>query len=48
MSVDFYRKIGSILYRNNLNPKKTTAGCHSCGGCTPIQEAYDWAESQQL
>jgi radical SAM protein (TIGR04043 family) len=42
-SVDFYKNIGTILYSNNLNPEKTHAGCHKCGGCTPIQEAYDWA-----
>ena len=47
-SVDLYKKVGLILHRNGLNPEQTTAGCHSCCGCTPIQEAYDWAESQQL
>jgi len=42
-SVEFYKRIGSILYRNGINPEKTVAGCHKCGGCTPEQEAYDWA-----
>jgi radical SAM protein (TIGR04043 family) len=42
-SVAFYKKIGTILYENSLNPEKTAAGCHKCGGCTPGQEAYDWA-----
>ncbi|MGD9397493.1 MAG: radical SAM protein [Candidatus Thorarchaeota archaeon] len=43
MSVDFYKKLGSILYNTRLNPENTVAGCHKCGGCTPNQEAYDWA-----
>ena len=43
-SMQFYKTIGKILYTLHLNPKKTIAGCHRCGGCTPIQEAYDWAE----
>jgi radical SAM protein (TIGR04043 family) len=47
-SIMFYKRVGSILYRNRLNPKKTAAGCHKCGGCTPIQEAYDWAAAQKL
>ena len=42
-SVEFYKKIGTILYENDLNPENTAAGCHKCGGCTPGQEAYDWA-----
>lgn len=42
-SVEFYKKIGLILYQNKINPEKTVAGCHKCGGCTPEQEAYDWA-----
>lgn len=42
-SVEFYKKVGKILYKNNLDPSKTLAGCHKCGGCTPDQEAYDWA-----
>ncbi len=45
-SIRFYEDIGKILYRWNLNPQDTLAGCHSCGGCTPIQEAYDWAMAQ--
>lgn len=44
-SVEFYKEIGKILFQHNLNPKETAAGCHRCGGCTPIQEAYDWAAS---
>ncbi len=44
-SVDFYKDVGRILFDNELNPMKTKAGCHKCGGCTPIQEAYDWAAS---
>ncbi len=44
-SMQFYKKIGHILFSNKLNPIDTPAGCHACGGCTPIQEAYDWASS---
>ncbi|TFG29942.1 radical SAM protein [Candidatus Thorarchaeota archaeon] len=44
-SVEFYKQVGKILYENGLNPEKTFAGCHKCGGCTPIQEAYDWFEA---
>ncbi len=44
-AVEFYKEVGMILFKNGLNPKTTVAGCHSCGGCTPIQEAYDWAAS---
>jgi len=47
-SVEFYKEVGKILFQYGLNPKKTLAGCHSCGGCTPIQEAYDWAASVSL
>ncbi len=42
-SIDLYKRIGTILYKNGLNPENTVAGCHKCGGCTPDQEAYDWA-----
>ncbi len=42
-SVEFYKRIGSILLKYKINPEKTIAGCHKCGGCTPEQEAYDWA-----
>ena len=42
-SVEFYKEVGKLLFQYNLNPKETAAGCHRCGGCTPIQEAYDWA-----
>ena len=44
-SVEFYKEVGKHLFRNGLNPKNTISGCHRCGGCTPIQEAYDWAAS---
>jgi radical SAM protein (TIGR04043 family) len=47
-TIMFYKRVGSILFENRLNPKKTAAGCHKCGGCTPIQEAYDWAAAQEL
>ncbi|MFW9812045.1 MAG: radical SAM protein [Candidatus Thorarchaeota archaeon] len=42
-SVELYKKVGAILYKHDLNPEKTLGGCHNCGGCTPIQEAYYWA-----
>ncbi|RDE14637.1 MAG: radical SAM protein [Candidatus Thorarchaeota archaeon] len=42
----FYMRVGEILQRHHLNPKKTAAGCHRCGGCTPIQEAFDWAQKR--
>ena len=42
-SVEIYKRVGSILYENEINPEKTVAGCHKCGGCSPEQEAYDWA-----
>jgi radical SAM protein (TIGR04043 family) len=42
-TVEFYKQVGRILYRWQLNPKETLGGCHQCGGCTPIQEAFDWA-----
>jgi radical SAM protein (TIGR04043 family) len=45
-AVDFYKKVGKILFKHELNPKETLSGCHRCGGCTPIQEAYDWAASK--
>jgi len=44
-SVEFYKEVGKLLFQHGLNPKNTVAGCHRCGGCTPIQEAYDWAAS---
>ena len=46
-SIDLYKSIGTILYKNDLNPENTVAGCHKCGGCTPDQEAYDWAAQTQ-
>jgi radical SAM protein (TIGR04043 family) len=42
-SVSLYKSIGTILFTNGLDPGATLAGCHHCGGCTPIKEAYDWA-----
>ncbi|MHA1216064.1 MAG: radical SAM protein [Candidatus Thorarchaeota archaeon] len=45
-SMAFYKRVGEILFDNRLNPDETAAGCHKCGGCTPIQEAYDWAASR--
>ncbi len=45
-TVSFYKEVGTILYEHGLDPGGTVAGCHKCGGCTPIQEAYDWAKSQ--
>jgi radical SAM protein (TIGR04043 family) len=45
-STEFYKQLGLILYKHGLNPKATSGGCSRCGGCTPIQEAYDWAASQ--
>ena len=45
-SVEFYKRVGVSLFENGLNPSKTMAGCHKCGGCTPDQEAYDWASQQ--
>ncbi len=44
-SVEFYKRVGKILLKWKLDPDKTAAGCHRCGGCTPIQEAYDWAKA---
>ncbi|TFF84048.1 radical SAM protein [Candidatus Thorarchaeota archaeon] len=45
-SMEFYKEVGKILLKHDLDPSKTVAGCHKCGGCTPGQEAYDWAASQ--
>jgi len=42
-AVEFYKRVGQILADHGLNPAQTSAGCHRCGGCSPIQEAYDWA-----
>ncbi|MBD3159271.1 MAG: radical SAM protein [Candidatus Lokiarchaeota archaeon] len=44
-TIEFYKSVGNILLKHNLNPNDTVAGCHKCGACTPIQEAYNWAES---
>ncbi len=45
-TIHFYKRVGEILRDEGLNPDRTRAGCHKCGGCTPIQEAFDWAASQ--
>ncbi|MFW9912913.1 MAG: hypothetical protein ACFFEU_10605, partial [Candidatus Thorarchaeota archaeon] len=45
-SVSLYKEVGNALYRGGINPSETMAGCHRCGGCSPIQEAYDWAASR--
>ena len=42
-SVELYKSVGTSLYKHGLNPETTVGGCHNCGGCTPIQESYDWA-----
>ncbi len=47
-SIAFYKKVGRILLEHELNPAATAAGCHRCGGCTPDQEAYDWAKAQNI
>lgn len=47
-SIQFYKELGKILYSEGLNPMNTLGGCSRCGGCTPIQEAYDWAASREL
>ncbi|TFG08092.1 radical SAM protein [Candidatus Thorarchaeota archaeon] len=44
-TIFFYKRVGQILVDHELNPAATAAGCHKCGGCTPNQEAYDWAEA---
>jgi len=44
-TIEFYKSVGRILLKHNLNPNDTVAGCHKCGACTPIQEAYNWAEA---
>jgi biotin synthase-like enzyme len=44
-SMTLYQTVGRALLRWDINPSETLAGCHRCGGCTPIQEAYDWAAS---
>ncbi|MFX1369577.1 MAG: radical SAM protein [Promethearchaeota archaeon] len=45
-SIMLYKEVGAALYRWGINPSETMAGCHRCGGCSPIQEAYDWAASK--
>jgi radical SAM protein (TIGR04043 family) len=45
-SVSLYKEVGIALYQGSINPSETMAGCHRCGGCSPIQEAYDWAASR--
>jgi radical SAM protein (TIGR04043 family) len=44
-SVEIYKHLGKSILKWGLRPDTTAAGCQSCGGCTPIQEAYDWASS---
>ncbi len=44
-AIRFYKELGKILFKYALNPMRTSGGCSRCGGCTPIQEAYDWAAS---
>ncbi|UCE09634.1 MAG: radical SAM protein [Candidatus Thorarchaeota archaeon] len=44
-SLRTYKNLGNALYKWGLNPDSSVAGCQSCGGCTPIHEAYDWAAS---
>jgi hypothetical protein len=45
-SLKLYQEVGNALHQWNINPSETLAGCHRCGGCSPIQEAYDWAASR--
>ena len=45
-SMKLYKEVGKALYQWDINPSQTMAGCHRCGGCTPIQEAYDWAATK--
>ena len=44
-SIRLYKEVGKALFQWDINPSETMAGCHRCGGCSPIQEAYDWAAS---
>ncbi len=43
-TVEFYKSLGVILNEAGLDPRKTSAGCSRCGGCTPIQEAFELAQ----
>ncbi|MFW9804537.1 MAG: radical SAM protein [Candidatus Thorarchaeota archaeon] len=45
-SVKLFQDVGTALFQGDINPSETMAGCHRCGGCSPIQEAYDWAASK--
>ncbi|MHA2302324.1 MAG: radical SAM protein [Candidatus Thorarchaeota archaeon] len=45
-SLKLYQEVGNALHQWNIDPSETLAGCHRCGGCSPIQEAYDWAASR--
>ncbi len=45
-TLEFYKSLGHILATNGLNPRNSVGGCSRCGGCTPIQAAYDWAMEQ--
>ncbi|MHA1959415.1 MAG: radical SAM protein [Candidatus Thorarchaeota archaeon] len=44
-SIELYKHLGRALYKWGLSPDSAVAGCQRCGGCTPIQEAYEWASS---
>ncbi|MFW9849769.1 MAG: radical SAM protein [Candidatus Thorarchaeota archaeon] len=43
-TVEFYKSLGVILNEAGLDPRTTSAGCSRCGGCTPIQEAFELAQ----
>ncbi|MEM2143421.1 MAG: radical SAM protein, partial [Candidatus Thorarchaeota archaeon] len=45
-TLSLYKGVGRILFDNGLDPSRTLAGCHRCGACTPIGEAYDWAAGE--
>jgi radical SAM protein (TIGR04043 family) len=44
-SVELYKHLGRALHKWELSPDSSAAGCQRCGGCTPLQEAYEWALS---
>ncbi|MFW9953134.1 MAG: radical SAM protein [Candidatus Thorarchaeota archaeon] len=44
--VEFYKRLGKILVKHELDPRATAGSCSRCGGCTPIQEAYNWASQE--
>ncbi|MHA2424433.1 MAG: hypothetical protein ACXAEF_06575, partial [Candidatus Thorarchaeota archaeon] len=43
-TIKFYKSLGRVIEKTGLDPSKTSAGCSKCGGCTPIQEAFEWAK----